>query len=123
MKKARQTRVFSLLTAERHHAMMNHVERRDMLIFLSQDEEQSIEELGEFGDVIPPTGLRHPKSFWRVIHRLTPVAVVSQPSALQILDNKGESISLRYLTLIFWTHEQRSGISKSRVKVQSLLTS
>jgi hypothetical protein len=86
------------LTAERHHAMMNHVKRRDMLILLSQDEEQSVEKLGKLRDIVPPTSLRHPKTFRRVIHRLTPVAVVSQPAALKILKNEIKSDNQRHGT-------------------------
>lgn len=73
------------LTAEWHHAVMYHMEGRYVPVLLSQQEKQRVEELCEFGDVVPPTSLRHPKSFGCVIYRLTPVAVISQPTTLQIL--------------------------------------
>ena len=37
-----------------HDSVVNHVQCRDVVILLSQDEEHGVEKLGELGEVIPP---------------------------------------------------------------------
>jgi hypothetical protein len=66
--------------------MMYHMKRRDVLVLFPQQEEQSVKEFGELRDVVPPARLGHPKAFRRVINGLTAEAVVSQPAALEILE-------------------------------------
>lgn len=73
------------LTAERHHTVVYHVERRDVFVLFPQQEKQRVKEFGELGYVVPPTRLRHAKAFRRVINRLTAEAIVAQPPALKIL--------------------------------------
>lgn len=46
---------------ERHTAVMDDMQRRYMLCLLAQNEEQCIEEFGEFRYVIPPTNVCHLK--------------------------------------------------------------
>ena len=73
--------------AERHDAVVDDVQQRNVLVFLAQDEEERVEELGELGEVVPPGGVRHPHGHGvlRVVHRLAPEAVAVKPAALPAL--------------------------------------
>lgn len=41
------------LTAEWHNTVVNHVERRDLIISFAHNEEECVEKFGKFTDKIP----------------------------------------------------------------------
>jgi hypothetical protein len=55
--------IADLLTAEWHNSMVNDVQGRDLIISLPQDEEESVKELCEFAEIVPPGYYSHLKNF------------------------------------------------------------
>lgn len=66
-----------------HDSVMNDVQIGDLIIFLSQYEENGVEELGEFGHVVPPTPSGHSHSFRgsREVNRLALERVIVPPTS------------------------------------------
>jgi len=68
--------------AHRHDTVVDDVQQRDVLLFLTQHEEERIEEFSELGEVVPPASVDHPDShrIIRIIHRLATVTIPSGPA-------------------------------------------
>lgn len=61
-----------------HNAMVDHVQSRYVVVFLSEHEEDCIKEFCEFRDIVPPasSGHSHSQGIIGVVHRLASVAIV-----------------------------------------------
>ena len=74
--------------SSRHDTVVNDVQCRDLIIFLTQNEEDSVEKLGELAEIIPPAKMGHYQliRIIRVVDWLAYVAVVAQPSVFHSLE-------------------------------------
>lgn len=65
-----------------HNAVVNDVQIGDLIKLFAQNEENSVEELGELAEIVPPTHVSDNHLIWviGVIDRLTTETVAVQPS-------------------------------------------
>lgn len=73
--------------AHRHNTMVNNVQQRNMLILFAKNEEKRIKELGELGEVIPPTSVDHSDGHIvkGIVNGLTSKAISMEPAPSTIL--------------------------------------
>lgn len=66
-----------------HDAVVNHVQKRNVLFFFPQNKEKRVEKFSELGEVIPPASVDHPHSYGiiRIIDRLATVIIPSSPAS------------------------------------------
>jgi len=71
-----------------HDAMVNNMEIGDLIKLFSQNEENGIQKLGEFAEVIPPTHLGNNQlvGVVRIVDRLAAKTVAEQPRVYQTLN-------------------------------------
>lgn len=65
-----------------HDAMVDHVQRRHLVVSFAQHKEEGVKELGELGEEVPPTALGHPVSLGAdPVHGFATQTVAGQPAS------------------------------------------
>jgi len=73
--------------AHRHDTVVDDVQQRDVLLFLTQHEEERIEEFSELGEVVPPASVDHPDGHFvkGIVNWLTRKTIAVEPSPSTVL--------------------------------------